>query len=140
MSNGRTTEQILNAASVPLQTVEALGTLSGESQDAGFGQILRGMVPGLKVRTGLTSQAAHVETPGRVYAVTDEAGAVNLTIIAAGAPAGTQVLVTYADGSTPAGQDKGTPTLTFNAAVTGYQVEKGELPVGFDEALSAIYV
>ena len=45
--------------------------------------------------------------------------------------------VTYDDGTTGA---KGTPTLEFQGAVTGYQIDKHELPVGFDEVFDAIAI
>lgn len=139
MSTGRTHFEIFNAASVPLMFCQSLATLSDQQPTVqGFGSLLRGHTPGLVVRTALPSQVAHVETlPGRVYGVTDEAGAVNLTIIYAGSPAVGEVLVTYSDGS---GGQKGTPTLTFQAAVTGYQIEKHELPTSYDEVFDAIYV
>lgn len=136
----RSTLNVLNSASVPLLTAQALGRFSDEKPDTqGFGSMLRTLTPQLEVRSGLTSQTVHLEAlPGRIYGATDEAGSNNLTIIYAGAPAdATEVLVTYSDGA--AGQ-KGTPTLTFFAAVTGYQVEKAELPAAYDEVFDAVYV
>ena len=139
MSAGLTHETVYNKATVPalfttalakFLTKDAAGEING-----GFGSILRSMTPGLAVRTGLPSLGIHLEDlPGRIYGVTDEAGAVNLTIIYAGLPAVGQVLVEY----NVSGTDPGVPTLTFQAAVTGYRVEKSELPLGFDEVFDII--
>jgi|JI10StandDraft_1071094.scaffolds.fasta_scaffold37141_2 hypothetical protein len=87
-----------------------------------FVSIVKGLVPRTIVTTGLTSLAAQPlvdddgVTPvyGAVGAVTDSSDT-GLTKILAGAVGAGEVLVTYdADGR---------PTLTFNAAVTGYKVE-----------------
>lgn len=86
--------------------------------------IIKGLVPRTIVTTGLTSLAAQpvVEadgtTPvyGSVTAVTDSSDA-NLLIILSGAVGAGEVLVTY--------DSDGRPTLTFNAAVTGYKVAMG---------------
>ncbi|WP_298622556.1 hypothetical protein [uncultured Zoogloea sp.] len=87
-----------------------------------FVSIVKGLVPRTIVTTGLTSLAAQPlvdsdgVTPvyGAVGTVTDSSDT-GLTKILAGAVGAGEVLVTYdADGR---------PTLTFNAAVTGYKVE-----------------
>ena len=87
-----------------------------------FVEIIKGLVPRTIVTTGLTSLAAQPlvdndgVTPvyGAVGAITDSSDT-GLTKILAGAVGAGEVLVTYdADGR---------PTLTFNAAVTGYKVE-----------------
>ena len=87
-----------------------------------FVEIIKGPVPRTIVTTGLTSLAAQPlvdddgVTPvyGAVGAITDSSDT-GLTKILAGAVGAGEVLVTYdADGR---------PTLTFNAAVTGYKVE-----------------
>lgn len=139
MSAGRTHLTVFNAATVPQLVIASLAKFSNQTPDLyGFGMILRGLTPGFVVRTGLVSGTAHIEVlPGRVFAVMDAAGANEFTIIHVGAPGATEVLVEYDDGSVGA---KGTPTLTFNGAQTGYQIEKHELPVGFDEVFDAIAV
>mgnify|MGYP006915275056 FL=1 len=87
-----------------------------------FVSIVKGLVPRTIVTTGLDSLAAQPlvdsdgVTPvyGAVGTVTDSSDT-GLTKILAGAVGAGEVLVTYdADGR---------PTLTFNAAVTGYKVE-----------------
>jgi hypothetical protein len=87
-----------------------------------FVDIIKGLVPRTIVTTGLTSLAAQPlvdndgETPvyGAVGTVTDSSDTA-LTKILAGAVGAGEVLVTY--------DSDGRPTLTFNAAVTGYKVE-----------------
>ena len=136
---GRTHLQVLNEASVSTQMAAALAIFSNQDPTTGgFGQILRGMTPGFVSRTGLVSGATHIEElPGRIHAVLDFAGTTEQLIKHVGAPGANEVLITYSDGtSTP----KGTPTLVFNGAVTGYQVDKHELPESFDEAFDAIFV
>lgn len=138
MSTGRSHLNVFNAASVPLMLAQALATFCGDEPDLyGLGQMLRGFTPGFVTRSGLTSQTTHVEAlPGRVFAVMNTAGSTEYTIKHVGAPGAGEVLVTYSDGS---GGQKGTPTLQFQAAVTGYQIEKHELPPAFDEVFDAIF-
>lgn len=102
-----------------------------------FVDIIKGLIPRTIVTTGLTSLAAQPvveadgETPvyGSVTAVTDSSDA-NLLIILSGAVGAGECLVTYdADGR---------PTLTFNAAVTGYKVAMGHtLPASLISVLLA---
>jgi len=87
-----------------------------------FIDLVKGLVPRTIVTTGLTSLAAQPlvdsdgETPvyGAVGAVTDSSDA-PLAKILSGAVGAGEVLVAY--------DTDGRPTLTFNAAVTGYKVE-----------------
>jgi hypothetical protein len=134
----RTREEHLNDGSASAQFAVAVAGLRFEAADGtvyGLGSVLKGMSPGLALRTGLASSATHVEDlPGRVHAVVDEAGAVNLTIVYAGAAGAGEVLVTY---STV--EPVGVPTLVFgDGANTGYQIDKDVLPTGWLESLEAI--
>ncbi len=97
-------------------------TLANGLDAISFVDIIKGLIPRTIVTTGLDSLAAQPlvdsdgETPvyGAVGTVTDSSDT-GLTKILAGAVGAGEVLVTYdADGR---------PTLTFNAAVTGYKVE-----------------
>ena len=135
---GRTTETLLNEGTEPTRFQAAIVALRDDQDPAsGFGTIVASLgVPALQVRTGRASNAVQVDgaddptaaagtaltnEAGWVLGVTDEAGAVNLTLIYAGAPAVGEVLVTYSAA--------GVPTLTFQAAVTGYQVAKMVMPL-----------
>lgn len=139
MSAGRTYFNTLNSATVESLLATGLAVFSNQKPDTyGFGMILQGFTPGFVLRASLTSQTTHVEAlPGRIFAVLDEAGTTGLLIVYVGSPGAGEVKITYSDGS--AGQ-KGTPTLEFNGAVTGYRVDKHELPPGFDEVFDAIQV
>lgn len=114
---------------VPLPTSAATTSNDGST---GFGSLLKALVPGLRTRTGLPSQVTHVEElPGRIHAVTSEDGVTNFPIVyGTTAPAVGEVQVIY--------DDAGIPTLTFQAVVTGYRVEKTELPAGFNAALETV--
>jgi hypothetical protein len=121
----RTREDHLNDGSASAQFAVAVAGLRFEASDGtvyGLGSVLKGMSPGLALRTGLASSDTHIEAlPGRVHAVTDEAGAVSL-------------LVTY---STV--EPVGVATLVFgDGANTGYQIDKDVLPTGWLESLEAI--
>ena len=136
---GRSTQTLLDEGSEPTRFQAAIRCLrDGADPVAGFGAMLASFgVPALQVRTGRASNTVQVDgaddpnaavagtaltnEAGWVLGVTDEAGAVNLTLIYAGAPAVGEVLVAYS----PAG----VPTLTFQAAVTGYQVAKMVMPL-----------
>ena len=114
--------------STPLPTVlDRLNEANPSTLDVAFdqikiGQIITGLVPRTIVTTGLTSLAAQVlvdndgVTPvyGAVGTVTDSSDT-GLTKILAGAVGAGEVKVEY--------DEDGRPTLTFNAAVTGYKVE-----------------
>jgi hypothetical protein len=128
-----TNQQLADQASDRL-TLVTLAQLQDED-DNGFGFLLASLCgPVLAVRSGLPSQAAHEESnPGAVLGVTDEGLAANLTIIYAGAPAATEVLVQYGLGA-----EVGVPTLTFNAAVTGYGIVQLAAPKGSPEMWAAV--
>ncbi len=111
--------------------------LASALDKAKIGTIIRGLIPRTIVTTGLTSLAAQPlvdndgVTPvyGAVGAVTDSSNT-GLTKILAGAVGAGEVKVEYdADGR---------PTLTFEAAVTGYKVEMiHTLPVKLSTVLLA---
>lgn len=125
-----TTQQLLDQSNETTQQT-GLRQLLDEDEN-GFGYLLAGLVPGFRLRTGLTSLATHIEdNPGLIHAVLDEAGAVELTIIHVGVAGAGEVLVVY--------DAAGVPTLTFgDGANTGYQVLKNELPKDMAAALAAV--
>ncbi len=99
-----------------------IATLINALDKIEFVDIIKGLVPRTIVTTGLTSLAAQPlldtdgVTPvyGAVGQVTNSSD-VALTKVLAGAVGAGEVLVTY--------DSDGRPTLTFEAAVTGYKVE-----------------
>jgi hypothetical protein len=99
-----------------------ISTLINALDKIEFVDIIKGLVPRTIVTADLTSLAAQPlvdndgETPvyGAVGQVTDSSDTA-LTKILSGAVGAGEVLVTY--------DTDGRPTLTFNAAVTGYKVE-----------------
>jgi len=139
---GRTVKTLLNEATEPTRMQTALAQLRDDSDPVrGFGDIIASFVPGLTTRTGLPSQVTHVDgpldssgavvpEPGRIFAVTSEDGVTNFPIVyGTTAPAVGEVQVIYSA--------TGVPTLTFQAAVTGYRVEKAIMPLELAEALAA---
>jgi hypothetical protein len=127
-----TTQQLIDRANETTQQTGFRQLL--DEDDHGLGYLLANLVPGFKVRSGLTSSATHVEdNPGTILAVLDAAGTTQLTmLLASGAVAGAgEVAVTY--------DAAGVPTLVFgDGANTGYQVLKLELPKDFAAALASI--
>ena len=134
----RTVQQILTIASsssdfaVAVASLQESNATSQTEPGFGFGETLLSLlVPTLKVRTGLTSGATHVEErPGFILGVLDAAGAAQRAIILVGVPGAGQVLVTY--------DAAGIPTLLFgDGANTGYRVLKIEAPEGVATKLAA---
>ena len=130
-----TNQELADQASDRL-TLVTLAQIRDEDEN-GFGFLLANLCgPVLAVRSALPSQAAHEEAnPGAVLGVTDEATAVNLTIIYAGAPGAGEVLVQY---NLLGLTGIGVPTLTFNAPVTGYAIVQLAAPKGSPEVWAAI--
>lgn len=102
-----------------------------------LGTLLAGLIPRLRVYTGLTSAAAQVlnseldgsgdDQAGVILQVNDSSDA-PLAIITSGAVGAGECKVEY--------DSEGVPTLTFNAAVTGFKVLCQFLPAGFGTALN----
>jgi hypothetical protein len=113
----------------------------------GLGTALRGLAPQQYTRSGLPSGTVFVDGPvnttaspvatipeaGEIIGVTSEDGVTNLTVVyGTTAPAVGEVQVIY-DNAT------GVPTLTFQAAVTGWRVVKKVVPDGWAAKLDASY-
>jgi len=105
-------------------------TIADMLRKVSFGDVLAGLVPRLEQRTGLASNAVQVEPEaGEIKAVESPSGT-NLAIVGPGAtPAAGEVAIAY--------DSNGVATLTFNAAVTAYDVVKTVLPTGLGDALAA---
>lgn len=134
----RTVQQILTIASSASDFAVGIASLQENSATSqtepgfGFGEMLLSLlVPTLKVRSGLTNAATHIEErPGFILGVLDAAGAAQRAIILVGVPIAGEVLVTY--------DAAGIPTLLFgDGANTGYQVLKIEAPEGVATKLAA---
>lgn len=103
-------------------------TLSSLKDDdgRGFGTIIESVaVPKLTSRTNLTSSDEHIEPlPGFVFGVVE--GGTNQTLIYGGSPGGNEVLVEYI--TDPAVGPVGAAKLTFNGAVTAYDIVVAAMP------------
>lgn len=94
-----------------------------------IGSVLAGLIPRAISRTGLASNTVQVEPEaGEIKSVESPAGT-NLIIVGAGATPGVgEVAVAY--------DANGVATLTFQAAVTAYDVQKTIFPDGLGDALA----
>lgn len=93
-----------------------------------IGDVLDGLRSRVVARAGLTNQATHVHsTPGAIEHVMDSAGTTPLAVVS-GAPGAGEVQVAY--------DANGLATLTFAAAVTGYQVFQQVLPDSHGDTLA----
>lgn len=93
-----------------------------------IGDILDGLRSRVVARAGLTNQATHVHSlPGSIEHVTDTAGTTALDVVV-GAPGAGEVQIAY--------DANGLATLTFSAAVTGYQVVQQVLPASHGDTLA----
>lgn len=102
-----------------------------------IGDIVASMIPQALSRTAFTSSATQIDRTtdagageaGVILAVESPAGTA-LSIVGPGvAPGATEVAIAYSS--------EGVPTLTFNAAVTAYDVVKQVLPSGLGTTLAA---
>jgi hypothetical protein len=101
------------------------------------GSLLSGLIPQALSRTAFTSSATQIDRStdagageaGVILAVESPAGTA-LSIVGPGvAPGATEVAVAYSS--------EGVPTLTFNAAVTAYDVVKQVLPANLGTTFAA---
>lgn len=104
-------------------------TIADMLRKVSIGDLIAGLVPRAVSRTGLASNTVQVEPePGEIKSVESPAGT-NLTIVGAGAtPAAGEVAVAY--------DANGVATLTFQAAVTAYDVQKTVFPAGLGDTLA----
>lgn len=127
---GKQVQDLLNQAN-PAYLPSALKTIDG------FGDLIAGLIPAWYTYAGLTNQAAHVlneeldgtgDDQAAIILQVAETGNTPLTIVPDGVGAG-EVQVAYSS--------EGVPTLTFNAAVTGFKVCMLKLPANLATNLAA---
>lgn len=117
---GKLVQDILNQSNIAY--------LASGLKEIDFGDLIAGMIPRWRVFSGLTSAAAQVlnteldgtgDSQAAIVLAVAETGNTPLTIVPDGLGAG-EVQVAYSA--------EGVPTLTFNAAVTGFKALIMPLP------------
>jgi hypothetical protein len=105
-------------------------TIADMLRKVAIGDLIAGMVPTAKSRTGLASSTTHTEPEGGVISAVESPAGTALVIVGAGVtPAVGQVAIAY--------DAEGVATLTFQAAVTAYDVVATTIPSGLGAILAA---